>query len=75
MIGFAAIFISAPRGRGIDTFQNPCIVWNDLLVVIFVYANLLETMSFVKSLGLRIRCLDVKINATDFRFCVRGDGR
>lgn len=63
------------HGRGLDIpLENPRVVWRDLLVVVFVQADLGEPMARVESLRVFVGNLDVEIDRVDFWLRVRRGG-
>lgn len=54
------------------SLEDPSIVRNNFLVVIFVNPNFFETMALVKPLSRLIRSLDVKIYSSNCGFCSSG---
>lgn len=48
--------------------KNPSIGGKDLLIVVFMYADFLEAVSFIKFLRVAVRCLHMKIDPVDLAF-------
>ncbi len=63
------------RSRGLDIpLENPRVVWRDLLVVVFVQADLGEPVARVEPLRVFVGYLDMEIDRADFWLRVRRGG-
>jgi len=49
-----------------NLLEYPCVVGRHFLIVVFLHPNFLETVPFIESFRVLIRCLHMKINPVNF---------